>query len=194
MHVMMLADYKDKDLVVDILTNSFADNKSVNYIVKQDGERLERIRNLMRYSFETCFIFGYVFLSDDKKACALVNLPDKKKTSVKSVLLDIKFIFLSVGLANVKKAIDREAKIKKLQPKEPMNYLWFIGVEPQEQGKGIGSHLLREVIRHAELANRPVALETSTMSNVRWYQKFNFLLYNELDLGYRLFFMIKSEL
>lgn len=48
---MIPADYKDKELVVDILTKSFADNKSVNYIIKQDGKRIERIKNLMRYSF-----------------------------------------------------------------------------------------------------------------------------------------------
>ncbi len=71
---MIRADYKDKELIVDILTNSFNDNKSVNYIIKQDDKRLQRIRNLMDYSIEVCYEFGDVFLSNDKTGCALIVL------------------------------------------------------------------------------------------------------------------------
>ena len=189
---MKRADYKDKELIIDILTNSFSENKSVNYIVKQDEKRIERIRSLMDYSFEVCYMFGDVFLTDDRKGCALVVLPDKKKTNLKAILLDIKLIFSCMGLGNAKKAMDREGKIKKLQPKEPVYYLWFIGVDPKEQNKGIGSSLLRDVIKQAELKNRPVTLETSTLKNIPWYEKFGFKIYNELDLGYQLFFLKKD--
>jgi hypothetical protein len=189
---MIRADYKDKELIIDILTSSFQDNKSVNYIIKQDRKRVERIRNLMNYSFEVCYMFGDVFLSDDRKGCALITLPDKKKTTLKSILLDVKLIFTCTGLSNVKKTIDREAKIKKLQPKEEMYYLWFVGVDPKEQNKGTGSTLLKEVIQQGALKKRPVTLETSTMKNIPWYEKFGFKIYNELDLGYRLFFLKKE--
>ncbi len=63
-------------------------------------------------------MFGDVFLSDDRKGCALIVLPDKKKTTLKSILLDLKLIFTCLGLSNAKKAMDRESKIKKLQPNE----------------------------------------------------------------------------
>ncbi len=89
---MRKAELSDKDLIVDILTRSFETNQSVNYIVKQDKQRLDRIAVLMDYSFEVCYMYGDVFLSDDKKACALVTYPDKKKTTLKSVLLDVKLI------------------------------------------------------------------------------------------------------
>src|SRR5687767_9350804 len=124
---MIKANYIDKVRIVNILTSSFDDNKSVNYIIRQDKKRVERIKNLMDYSFDMCYFFGDVFLSDDKKGCALILLPDKKKTNVRSILLDIKLIISCIGLSNIKKAMDREAKIKKLQPKGLMYYLWFIG-------------------------------------------------------------------
>lgn len=189
---MIRADYKDKELILDILTSSFDDNKSVNYIIKQDRKRVKRIRNLMDYSFELCYMFGHVFLSDDRTGCALIILPDKKKTTLKSILLDIKLIFTSMGLSNAKKAMDREAKIKKLHPKEMMYYLWFIGVNDKQQKKGTGSTLLQDVIKQGELKKRPIALETSTVKNIYWYEKFGFRIYNELDLGYRLFFLKKE--
>ena len=111
---MIKAEYSDKNLVVDILTKSFETNQSVNYIVKQDGERIERIGVLMEYSFDVCYLFGDVFLSNDKKACALVLYPDKKKTTFKSILLDVKLILSCVGIENIKKTLARESMIKKI--------------------------------------------------------------------------------
>ena len=189
---MIKADYKDRKLVVDILSRSFDDNKSVNYVIKQDGKRKERVRKLMEYSFDVCHLFGEVFLSDDKNGCALILLPDKKKTSFKSILLDVKLIFKSLGLANIKKTLDRESKIKRLHSDGLMYHLWYIGVEPGHQNKGIGSDLLRDVLNESDKTNRPVYLETSTTKNIIWYEKFGFRIYNELDLGYKLF-LLKRE-
>jgi len=186
---MVKANYNDKPLVVDILTQSFATNQSVNYIIKQDKNRLGRVRYLMDYSFEVCYLFGDVFLSEDKNACALVLYPDNKKTTLKSILLDAKLIFFSVGLKNIKKTLNRENSIKKIQPKERMYYLWFIGVNPENQNRGLGTKLLNDLIIHSNQKKRPIYLETSTRKNLPWYQKFGFQIYEELDLGYTLFFL-----
>ncbi len=188
---MKKAEYNDKDLIVDILTKSFETNQSVNYIVKQDEKRLERIRALMDYSFEVCYLFGDVFLSDDRKACALVLYPDKKKTTLKSIMLDLKLILSCIGIENIKKALNREAMIKKIQPKEAMYYLWFIGVDPAYQGSGIGSELLKEIIEHSRQTERPIYLETSTLKNLPWYEKFDFDIYHEAELSYKLFFLTR---
>jgi ribosomal protein S18 acetylase RimI-like enzyme len=189
---MKKAAYSDKNLVIDILTDSFETNQSVNYIVKQDKNRVTRIRSLMDYSFEVCYSFGEVFLSDDKKACALVLFPDKKKTTIKSISLDVKLILSCVGLSNIKKALHRESKIKEIQPKELMYYLWFIGVDSRYQNSGIGTELLDDIIKDSKLRQRPIFLETSTLKNLPWYKKFGFDIYNELDLSYKLFFLKKE--
>jgi GNAT superfamily N-acetyltransferase len=104
----------------------------------------------MDYSFEVCSMFGRVLLSEDRKVCALLLYPEHKRVALKSIWLDLKLIFNCIGLSNVFKAMDRESKIKKIQPKEKMCYLWFIGVNPIYQGFGIGSKLLREIIEESE--------------------------------------------
>ena len=136
---MIRAEYKDKDLIVRILVSSFDDNKSVNYIIRQDSKRIERIKRLMEYSYDVCNLFGDVFLSEDKKGCALLILPDKKKTTLKSILLDAKFAFTCLGISNINKALKREAKIKQVHPDGLLYYLWFIGVDSSNQNKGIVS-------------------------------------------------------
>jgi hypothetical protein len=186
---MIKATYSDRPLVVNILKASFDNNKSVNYLIPQDDKRDKRLRRFMEYSFDVCYSFGEVFLSDDRKGCALILLPDKKRTTPKSMLWDITFILCSIGLSNVSKALNRESQIKSRHPKEPLYYLWFIGVDVEAQNNGIGSKLLAEVIAKGEAQNRVVCLETSTLKNIPWYEKFGFTIYDELDLGYLLFFL-----
>ena len=62
---MKKANYTHKNLVIEILASSFDTNASVNYIIKQDKHREKRIRALMDYSFEVCYLFGEIFLFND---------------------------------------------------------------------------------------------------------------------------------
>src|SRR5438270_9193428 len=110
----------------------------------------------MNYSFEQCYLFGDVFLSNDKKACALVLYPEQKKLTFKTILLDLQLILTAVGSKNIKKAIARESMISSIQPKILKTYLWFIGVHPEHQQQGIGSMLLKEIMKHSEQESRPV--------------------------------------
>jgi len=186
---MIKAEEVDKTTVITILSNSFKENQSVNYIVRNNKNSFERIKALMDYSFELCSMFGEVWLSDDKKACALVLFPQDKRTTAKSIWLDIKLIFQAIGIFGITKTLRREAQIHKIQPKEKMAYLWFIGVEPDAQQKGIGSKLLRQLTLRFTVLNLPLYLETSTQKNIPWYQSFGFEIYNQINLGYSLYFL-----
>lgn len=190
---MIKAETVDKHLVIQLLSKSFQANQSVNYIVRQDEKRLKRIAALMDYSYEMCNLFGDVWLSEDRKACALVMYPHEKRTTFKGVLLDIKLIFEVIGLDSIKKALDREVKIKEKQPKQPMAYLWFIGVDPTAQHKGIGSKLLCDIIAYANQKNLPVFLETSTLENLPWYERFGFKIFEQLELTYILYFLKRDN-
>lgn len=80
---MLKAETADKELLTQILSKSFEQNQSVNYIVRQDGKQLNRIDALMDYSFDVCSLFGDIFFSDDHKACALLPYPQNKQTTLK---------------------------------------------------------------------------------------------------------------
>lgn len=186
---MIRAQHTDKDLIVSILVSSFDDNKSVNYIIRQDSKRVERIKRLMEYSYDVCNLFGDIFLTEDKKGCALIVYPEKKKTTLKSLLLDASLIIKCTGFSNVKKAMKREAAVASVHPDGLIYYLWFIGVNTVDQGKGIGTQLLDFIIKEGHAQNRIICLETSTKRNIPWYQKKGFQIYKELDFGYRLYCM-----
>ncbi|WP_225000231.1 N-acetyltransferase [Cesiribacter sp. SM1] len=177
---MIKASSSDKALVIDILARAFDANPSVNYIVRQDGRREKRIRSLMDYSFELCQAFGAVYLSADRKGCALVLLPEKKKTTIRTLMLDLRLVVGVTGLRRVGKILAREAKIKKGYPQLPFYYLWFLGVAPEQQGRGIGSMLLQDIIEESRQLQRPVYLETSLASNIGFYRRWGFEVYREI--------------
>jgi ribosomal protein S18 acetylase RimI-like enzyme len=184
---MRKADISDKPIVLDILTRSFDGNKSVNYVVKQDRNRVDRIRKLMDYSFNVCNEIGEVWLSDDLEACALILFPDKKRLSFRAMLREIKLALSVIGISRVNAVLKREAMIKANHPQEPFVYLWFIGVAPQHQGKGLGCALMQEVIQLSEERKRSIYLETSVEGNLSFYKKLGFEIFRTLKLDYTLY-------
>lgn len=186
---MIKATKDDKALVIDILSKAFDKNNSVNFVVKQDAKRIHRIVALMDYSFDVCYQFGDIFLSDDKKACALILYPDKQKTTL---LLDLKLVFNCIGLSRAKKVLDRNSKIKSCYPTKELAYLWFVGVNPQQQGKGLGTAFLKEVLAFTDEMKRPMYLETSMLQNLPFYKNLGYEIYQELNFGHQLYLMRRS--
>lgn len=186
---MRRAASEDKKRVIDILTRAFDTNQSVNYVVRQGKGREQRLIGLMDYSFNVCQRFGEVWISDDGQACALLLFPGNKRVSVSSLWLDIRMGLSVIGLNRVRKVLIREGMIKRFHPREPICYLWFIGVHPKMQGKGIGSALIREVIQECDKKGRSIYLETSVDSNLPWYKRFGFEIFHSLNLTYKLYLL-----
>lgn len=190
---MIKASYDDRENVVFLLAQAFKDNQSVNYILKQDKYKTSRIYALMEYSFDTCFHFGEVYLSNDKSACALLLPSNSKPTNLRSIWLDVKLILNAIGISRISLALRREAAIKEKQYKAGIQYLWFIGVDPSFQHKGVGTALLKEILTKSDQDGLTVCLETSTVENLPWYERAGFKVYDELDLGYKLFFLKRNS-
>jgi ribosomal protein S18 acetylase RimI-like enzyme len=189
---MITARIEDKSLVVDILSASFDRNRSVNYVVKQDGQRKERIRRLMEYCFDNCFQYGKVYLSSERNACALILYPELERVTLKSVMNDARLAFSCIGPERIFNVLSRESKVKSNYPKHSICYLRFIGVHPDVQGTGIGSALISDIIKEGQRLKKPIYLETSMAENVGFYKRNGFELFKELHLPHQLFLFRKQ--
>jgi ribosomal protein S18 acetylase RimI-like enzyme len=61
-------------------------------------------------------------------------------------------------------------------------YLYAIGVEPELQGKGYGSALMRCVLARADAEGQRCYLETDKPEDIRFYEKHGFRIRSELRL------------
>lgn len=74
-----------------------------------------------------------------------------------------------------------ETKKKQLMP-EPHWYLMAIGVDPDHQGEGHGSALVRSGMRRADRDGKMIYLETETEKNLGFYERLGFEVLEEMTL------------
>lgn len=90
--------------------------------------------------------------------------------------------------------IDQE--MRKRHPHYRHWYLWFLGVEPERQGTGLGSVLLRSLSRKAEVDGVPCYLETDKPSSVKIYERHGYRVEHEETIppaSLHLWFMKRPE-
>ncbi len=67
-------------------------------------------------------------------------------------------------------------------PAQPSMYLQLIGVAPDHQRRGLGSHLLAPVLARCDATGTPAYLEAATVDNRRLYQRHGFDTIGEITL------------
>lgn len=182
---MLKATLADRDLVINILHSAFEpimDDNSINFIVKQDAKRSERVKYLMEFLVDDCYDFGEILLSDKKNACILLKYPHKAKTTFAVLWRHIKLAFKSVGLSNVPKVLRRQAAIKKHHIKGEYIHPVIMGATSEVRGFGFGARLIKQLFEDRDEKNHlPVIIETTTDENLKMYQRFGFKLIKEVQ-------------
>lgn len=80
----------------------------------------------------------------------------------------------AVSAGELLRALRTGTLIEEVLPDSPFFYLAILAVEPNRQGQGIGSRMLRECTSEADQAGLPAYLETSKPQNVALYERHGF--------------------
>ena len=180
MHTIINAQRKDKEVAVEILCNSFKSDPHINWLVGEGKGKPKRMKRLMSYAFEHSLVNGSVQLTEDRKAVAIWKNHQSRKTSLRLLLENIRFL-LDFGFKQIARISQMEKEVGKRYPTASFyNYLWLIGTQPSEQGKGYGSALLRAELKKAVEERRAVYLETTTETNLSYYREKGFVLYDKI--------------
>jgi GNAT superfamily N-acetyltransferase len=75
------------------------------------------------------------------------------------------------------------ARMARVHPREPHWYLPLIGVEPEQQGRGLGTALLSPVLDACDAAQLPAYLEATTARSVPLYRRHGFEPIGEICVG-----------
>jgi GNAT superfamily N-acetyltransferase len=74
-------------------------------------------------------------------------------------------------------------EMARLHPRTPHWYLPLIGVEPAQQGRGLGSALLRPVLEECDAARLPAYLEATSARSLPLYERHGFQAVGEIKVG-----------
>jgi ribosomal protein S18 acetylase RimI-like enzyme len=119
---------------------------------------------------------GMAWIADDGGGAALWSPPGHTDPSLFDALLMSSPFVRAAGAARLFRSTRALRTLLSVHPKEPHHYLFAIGVDPDKQGRGIGSALL-EVNQ-----STPAYLEASTDSSARLYARHGFQVLRELRL------------
>lgn len=161
-----------KQVVLDLLYETFRDSPASVGVVKQDSKIEKRFKLLLEYSYFLSKKQGNIYLSEDNTACCLTIDSKKKKISIAQFYWYFILAFRVIGLKKAPEVLRRMKTLNNSRPKEPHIYIWYIGVTKEQQGKGVGTALLKKII--ALNKNSPICLETTKPSNFPFYEKLGF--------------------
>ncbi|MBV1915641.1 MAG: GNAT family N-acetyltransferase [Pseudomonadales bacterium] len=137
---------------------------------------------------------GHIYLNQDQSGAA-IWLPAGVASKVPFSLRMLTTIFQLVmrsGLGSLKRVHELEKEFAKNRPLEPHFYLHAIGASLDNQGKGIGSTLLKAGLAECDKHGMPAYLESSNIRNNPLYQRYGFEIINEAtfsDNGPTVWFM-----
>lgn len=161
----------------DMLTRAFMDDPYYSYIMPNAQKREAQMQWWMTVLLKYTLKYGDIIYTDDHKGVAMWLGPEKPMVNDRIILSMglIQYPF-RIGLKNFRRLLDISEQWGKEHKKMKQRhyYLMVIGVEPEFQGKGIGSRLMQVGLQKADNDNLDSFLETVTEVDVRFYEKFNY--------------------
>lgn len=173
----------DFDAVSALMARAFDDDPVMNYLAKQDERRAERIRLLMALALrKLTYPFGETYVAEGLEGAMFWNPPGQIPHGFLFNLGMLPDLVRIAGVGGVQRAIGALDMMEKKHPKPPHYYLLAIGVEPSQQGRGIGSTLLRPMVERCDREHMPSYLESSKERNIPLYERHGYRVTEEVRL------------
>ncbi len=182
-----LARHDEVGELAGVLARAFARDPFYAYLAGEGSERKQRMRDgwtgILRFTSDN---LSTTYTTDDRAGVALWHPPGYSGAGfVDSLRLLPSVLRLAGGyrrLREISKAIAALEERRRRHVPEPHFYLSALGVEPERQGEGIGTALMRPVLEGADELRMLAYLETATARNVLLYERQGFAVVEELDL------------
>ena len=168
----------------ETLARAFHDYPTFVYFFPDAAERKEKSPLLCPFFVRFGILYGEVYATSPNLEGVAIWLPSDKADSTpeEAVRAGILPIIPKIG----QDALDRLVNvgtflngIHKVFAPLPHHFLQFIGVDPEFQGKGYASALLKPMLARIDGESLPCYLDTEDEKNVAIYQRYGFKVVDE---------------
>jgi ribosomal protein S18 acetylase RimI-like enzyme len=175
---------QDIPKLAHVFALSFNEDPVLSWIIRQDNKRLEALTDLFKFYLNDAYQGGAETTTNDLMACAIWVPPEKENHSISlSWISKLPRYFHWAGLGRVRRFLSFVDACEGKRPSEPYYYLDSIGVDPDHQGKGYGSMLLKYTLDHFDSEGLPAYLESSNIRNNPLYERYGFRTLSEIHLS-----------
>lgn len=185
-HPVRLATKDEIPALAQVLTRAFARDPFISYLAGDAAQRDQRMQAgwtaILRFASARLLD---TWTTDDHAGVAIWVPPGRKgSTALESVRLMPALGRLAGWrrLRSVSEAVTTLERRRHHHCPQQHFYLSALGVEPERQGQGIGSALMKPVLDRCDAEIIPAYLETAGTRNVQLYERHGFKVVEELTL------------
>jgi ribosomal protein S18 acetylase RimI-like enzyme len=172
----------DVEAMAAQMARTFFDDPVTSHIFRNEARRDAALRAFFRTQMRSDYLpFGGCYTTEGYAGSAIWAPAGKPLHTG----LDGIFTMLPVlpfVLANLRTTLQLLALVESKHPRQPHWYLASLGTAVEQQGKGVGSALMRPVLAHCDAEGLPCYLESSKERNVPFYRRHGFEVVEEVPL------------
>ena len=175
------ATERDIPAMADTLARAFHDDPIVDWVFRDQGTRPKYARRFFAGRARVLIPQREIYIAEDTAAVAMWARPDEWRDPPLQALKELAVLVPGVGL-RAGRVVRGLVQVESRHPKPPHWYLAVLGTDPDRQGEGLASSLLRTVLEECDRDEVPAYLETGKERNVGFYTRHGFKVTEELQL------------
>jgi GNAT superfamily N-acetyltransferase len=177
------ATAEDTPRLARALARAFYGDPVMRWVFPDDSRRLRQLERsgVSVYLKRVCLPHGETYTTESVAGGALWLPPGKERLSLLDNLRLLPYLAASWG-RDLPRALRSLSYVDSKHPHEPHYYLFVLGVEPGRQGQGMGTSLMRPILRRCEREGMPAYLEASAPRNRDLYARNGFEVVEEAEL------------
>ncbi|WP_232665947.1 GNAT family N-acetyltransferase [Pseudonocardia sp. TRM90224] len=171
--------------VAQVLTRAFADDPVISWILPDPATRERRLRGLFDVQLRHFHATNAGVLSAGDPAApagAAIWEPPGHPMRLPAMLRALPGVLSSTGRDGFRRVRTILSRFGAVHPHRPHWYLGYLGTDPDQQGTGVGSALMRPTLAYCDATGLPAYLESSDEKNVGFYERFGFVVTGEVRL------------
>ncbi len=181
------ATLADIDNLVTILVRSFDGDPIINNTVRQDSKRSHGFDIYFRTLLCRCDLpYGNVYTTKNYDGIISWLSPDQSNLGLFQKMSIAPNMIRAVGFRRLGRLIRLGKILERNHPKKKHYYLQVVGIDPEHQGKGIGTALMQTLLEQCDREGYGAYLENTNESNLAFYDRFGFAIAKKIVVEYRM--------
>ncbi|MHB8437680.1 MAG: GNAT family N-acetyltransferase [Acidimicrobiales bacterium] len=166
-----------------VLARAFMDDPIAMFMFRTEDRRRRSLRRFFVMQLKHMFIDrGEAWTTDDLSGAALWMPPGQPRPTIGDLRHMVPLVPAIVALGSrMGDAARLVGAIERARPRRTHWYLATLGTDPDRQGRGVGTTLVRRVLDRLDAGGIPAYLETSKPGNVAFYRRLGFGVTAEAD-------------
>lgn len=174
-------DISNKHIAIDIATQAFIDNPSMNWFLNKSENKHKAMKSLCEYCIDIAMKKSGAFITDDLCCICLINKSNARLSWLSELRLNYFFIQRCCGWINLWQVLKRSKAMKKIRGHEEHLYAFLLASNLKNGNQSVleAKSFMFEMSRQLQL---PIYAETCLRKNKNIYLRYGFKPYTEWNI------------